>query len=108
MVRTCGRACSAYEVKIWNSENTDVEAPKGEIGEIGGRGACLMLGYFGNQTETENSFNKAGWFLSGDLGRFDENGNLEIVGARKSVVEVKSVDVRVGVSGRRIIKKKNK
>src|SRR3546814_7338743 len=31
MVRTCGRACSAYEVKIWNSENTDVETPK-EIG----------------------------------------------------------------------------
>lgn len=86
MVRTCGRACSAYEVKIWNSENTDVEAPKGEIGEIGGRGACLMLGYFGNQTETENSFNKAGWFLSGDLGRFDENGNLEIVGRSKDLI----------------------
>lgn len=86
MVRTCGKACSAYEVKIWTAENIDVEAPQGEIGEIGGRGACLMLGYFGNQTATENSFNKDGWFMSGDLGRFDENGNLEIVGRSKDLI----------------------
>ena len=35
-----------------------------------------MLGYFGNQAATEQSFNKDGWFLSGDLGVLDERGNL--------------------------------
>ena len=44
-------------------------SPPGEIGEIGGRGACLMLGYFDNQQATEESFNRDGWFMSGDLGR---------------------------------------
>lgn len=86
MVRTCGKACSAYEVKIWKSENTDIEAELGEVGEIGGRGACLMLGYFGNQSATENSFNAHGWFLSGDLGRFDAKGNLEIIGRSKDLI----------------------
>lgn len=86
MVRTCGKACSAYEVRIWKSENTDVEAAPGEVGEIGGRGACLMLGYFGNQSATENSFNAQGWFLSGDLGRFDDKGNLEIIGRSKDLI----------------------
>ena len=33
-------------------------------------GACLMLGYFDNQQATEESFNREGWFMSGDLGRF--------------------------------------
>ncbi|PZR85832.1 MAG: cyclohexanecarboxylate-CoA ligase [Stutzerimonas stutzeri] len=86
MVRTCGKACSAYEVKIWKTDATDVEATAGEIGEIGGRGACLMLGYFGNQIATETSFNAHGWFMSGDLGRFDTKGNLEIVGRSKDLI----------------------
>ncbi|MFZ2005071.1 MAG: class I adenylate-forming enzyme family protein, partial [Stellaceae bacterium] len=55
-------------------------------GEIAGRGACLMLGYFDNQRATEDSFNRDGWFLSGDLGRLDENGNLEIVGRKKDLI----------------------
>ena len=41
------------------------------MGEIGTRGALLTLGYFDNQSATENSFNAHGWFMSGDLGRFD-------------------------------------
>jgi len=58
----------------------------GEVGEIGGRGACLTLGYFDNQRATEESFNRAGWFMSGDLGRLDEQGCLEIVGRKKDLI----------------------
>lgn len=83
---TCGRACRAYEIKLWSRENPDVEVAPGEIGEIGGRGGCLMLGYFNNQTATENSFNAEGWFMSGDLGRFDTNGNLQVVGRLKDLI----------------------
>ncbi len=45
-----------------------------------------MLGYFDNQRATEDSFNRSGWFLSGDLGRFDADGNLEIVGRKKDLI----------------------
>jgi acyl-CoA synthetase len=83
---TCGRAAHGYETRIWNAENPDVEAQPGETGEIGTRGALLMLGYFDNQFATESSFNADGWFLSGDLGRFDEKGNLQIVGRKKDLI----------------------
>lgn len=86
MVRTCGKACSAYEVRIWRQDEPDQEAPPGEIGEIGGRGACLTLGYFDNQVATETSFNASGWFMSGDLGRLDLKGNLEILGRSKDLI----------------------
>jgi acyl-CoA synthetase len=86
IVATCGRACAAYEIALWDQENPDLEVPAGQVGEIGGRGACLMLGYFGDQHATEESFNRSGWFMSGDLGRFDENGNLEIVGRKKDLI----------------------
>ena len=79
-------ACRAYEIRLWDQENADVEVGPGEIGEIGGRGACLTLGYFDNQQATEDSFNRSGWFMSGDLGRFDPNGNLEIVGRKKDLI----------------------
>jgi len=58
----------------------------GEVGEIGGRGAALMLGYFNDQGSTEKSFNKDGWFMSGDLGRIDASGNLEVVGRSKDII----------------------
>ncbi len=83
---TCGRACMGYETRLWDTENPDHEAAPGQIGEIGTRGALLMLGYFDNQTATENSFNASGWFMSGDLGRMDARGNLQIVGRKKDLI----------------------
>lgn len=83
---SCGRGGKAYEVAIFDAENRDRRLGVGETGEIGGRGAALMLGYFDNQAATEGSFNKDGWFLSGDLGELDEAGNLRIKGRLKELI----------------------
>src|SRR5438445_318338 len=83
---TCGRACDGYEVRIWRQDDPDIEAAPGEIGEIGGRGASLMLGYFDNQAATEAAFNTAGWFMTGDLGQLDEAGYLRITGRKKDLI----------------------
>jgi acyl-CoA synthetase len=83
---TCGRACSAYEIKLFDQSNRDVEVAPGEVGEIGGRGAMRMLGYFDNQDATEQSINREGWLMSGDLGRLDPSGNLQIVGRAKDII----------------------
>lgn len=83
---TCGKSCAAYEIALFSQDDHDKRVAQGEIGQIGGRGAMRMLGYFGNQSATEKSFNSQGWFLSGDLGRFDDGGNLEIVGRIKDVI----------------------
>jgi acyl-CoA synthetase len=86
IVATCGRPCRAYEIRLWDQDNPDIAAAPGAVGEIGGRGACLTLGYFDNQQATEDSFNRQGWFMSGDLGRIDEQGCLEIVGRKKDLI----------------------
>ena len=83
---TCGTACPGYEVKIWNPDNADEALANGEVGEIGSRGACLMLGYFDNQPATEQSFNSSGWFMSGDLGSLDAAGRLRITGRKKDII----------------------
>ncbi len=86
IIETSGRACPGYEVKIWSATDPNVEVATGEIGEIGGRGASLMLGYFDDQEATETSFNRSGWFMTGDLGCVDGEGYLRITGRKKDVI----------------------
>jgi acyl-CoA synthetase len=86
IVETSGRACEGYEIRIWRADNPDIEAAPGEIGEVGGRGASLMLGYFDDQAATEAAFNEAGWFMTGDLGWIDEAGYLRITGRKKEII----------------------
>ncbi len=86
IVATCGRGGPANEVKLFDANDPDREVPPGIVGQIAGKGAALMLGYFGNQEATGASFNRDGWFLSGDLGILDERGNLRIEGRLKDLI----------------------
>lgn len=86
IVQTCGRGGPAYEVRLFDPADADREVPAGTVGQIGGRGAALMLGYFDNQAATESSYNRDGWFLSGDLGVMDAAGNLKIEGRLKDLI----------------------
>jgi len=86
VVGTSGRACDGYEVRIFSKDDPDTEVPVGEVGQIGGRGASLMLGYFDNQLATEAAFNADGWFMTGDLGRLDAHGYLVITGRKKDLI----------------------
>jgi acyl-CoA synthetase len=83
---TCGRPCDGMEIKLWRESNRDEPVAPGEVGELGVRGASLMLGYFGDQVSTEASFNRDGWFMTGDLARLDEQDNLQIVGRKKDLI----------------------
>ena len=86
VTRTCGRGGRAYEVAIFDMADPDRRVGKGVSGQIAGRGGALMLGYFANQDATEESFNAAGWFLSGDLGSLDADDNLSIDGRLKDLI----------------------
>lgn len=86
IVGTCGRGGRAYEVRIFDVNDCNVEAPPGTVGQIAGRGGALMLGYYANQEATAGSFNDTGWFLSGDLGSLDAQGNLKIEGRLKDLI----------------------
>ena len=83
---TSGRACDGYEIRIFDQENVDLELGPGQNGQIGGRGASLMLGYFDDQEVTESSFNATGWFMTGDIGWMDEKGYLRVTGRKKDII----------------------
>jgi acyl-CoA synthetase len=86
IIESSGRCCAGYEIRIFRQDDPNSEAKTGEIGQIGGRGASLMLGYFDDQASTEDSFNAHGWFMTGDLGWMDEAGYLRVTGRKKDVI----------------------
>lgn len=83
---TSGTACDGYEIRIWTQDNPDVEAAIDEIGQIGGKGASLMLGYFEDPKSTAEAFNTHGYFMTGDLGSLDADGYLRITGRKKDLI----------------------
>ncbi|MFC0388510.1 class I adenylate-forming enzyme family protein [Muricoccus vinaceus] len=86
MAETSGRCCPGYEVRVFSPDNPEQALAPGEVGQIGGRGSSLMLGYFDEQGATEDSFNAQGWFMTGDLGWVDEAGYIRITGRKKDVI----------------------
>ena len=83
---TCGHCADGMEIAIVDAEDSDRRLGRGEQGEIAIRGASMMLGYFDDQAATEASFNRDGWFLSGDLGMLDDDGNYRVVGRKKDLI----------------------
>ncbi|KAF0152073.1 MAG: AMP-dependent synthetase and ligase [Ignavibacteria bacterium] len=58
-------------------------------GEIWAKGPSVMLGYYKNEKATNDTF-EDGWFKTGDIGFFDEDGFLHINGRKKNVIISKS------------------
>ena len=78
-----GFALPGTEVRIMEG---GAQVPQGGIGGIEVRGPNVFQGYWGMPEKTAEELRADGWFITGDLGRFDAEGYLHIVGRAKDLV----------------------
>ena len=78
-----GKPLPLIDVRLEKPDGTD--AAPGEDGEICMRGPNLMTGYWHAPEETAKAI-RDGWFHTGDIGRFDDDGYLYVVDRIKDLI----------------------
>ncbi|MDX5351354.1 MAG: AMP-binding protein [Paracoccaceae bacterium] len=81
---TVGMALPGVEVRVTGPDGAEV-AP-GEAGAIEVRGPNVFQGYWRMPEQTAKEFRPGGWFVTGDMGAFDSQGYLSILGRAKDLV----------------------
>jgi crotonobetaine/carnitine-CoA ligase len=92
-----------FEVRLFDAD--DREVPTGDVGEIVCRPKkphVMFEGYYRNPEATVRAFRNL-WFHTGDLGRFDADGNLSFVDRQKDYIRrrgenISSLDVEQAVT----------
>ena len=82
-LRSVGRARAGIEVAICDDDGGRL--PAGEIGEICVKGTIVMQGYWDDPAATSDAF-RVGWYHTGDLGRYDEDGFLYLLDRAKEMI----------------------
>ncbi|MFC3612725.1 acyl-CoA synthetase [Lutimaribacter marinistellae] len=81
---SAGRPALNVETRVVDDEDNPV--PVGEVGEIVHRSPHLITEYYNDPEKTADAF-RNGWFHSGDLGRFDDEGYLYVVDRKKDMIK---------------------
>jgi len=81
---TVGRPLPGISVRVTDAQ--DRSLPSGDTGGIQVRGDNVFAGYWRDPVKTREEFTGDGWFRTGDVGVFDGDGYLSIVGRAKDLI----------------------
>ena len=88
---TVGLPLPSTDIKLLDDDGN--EAPVGEPGEVCAKGPQVMHGYWQKPQANAEAFTADGYFRTGDVGVFDENGFLKIVDRKKDMIIVSGFNV---------------
>jgi malonyl-CoA/methylmalonyl-CoA synthetase len=81
---TVGKPLPGVQLRV--AGEGDRPLPTGEIGNIEVRGPNVFAGYWRMPEKTAEEFTADGWFRTGDVGRYDADGYVTIVGRSKDLI----------------------
>lgn len=82
----CGEPTHAVNLKLVDVEDAGYFA-KDNQGEVWVQGDPVSPYYFDNEKETKEAFTEDGWFKTGDIGEWLDNGCLRIIDRKKNLVK---------------------
>ncbi len=89
--RSVGRPLPQVQQRIVDAQGNILGS--NQDGEIRMRGPNIMQGYWNLPQETAQVFDEQGFFRSGDMGRFDDDGHLYITGRIKEMLIIAGENV---------------
>ncbi|KAF2880010.1 hypothetical protein ILUMI_26169 [Ignelater luminosus] len=89
---SCGKVYPLTSVKVVDIETGQALGPN-QNGELCFKSDLIMKGYAGDEEATKNVFDVDGWFHSGDIGYYDEDGFFYIVDRLKELIKYKGFQV---------------
>ncbi|MGO4840874.1 AMP-binding protein, partial [Rhizobiaceae sp. 2RAB30] len=87
----CGLPLPSTEIRLLDDVGNSVA--EGEAGEICARGPQVMRGYWNNDAANAAAFTADGFFRTGDVGVFTEDGFVRIVDRKKDMILVSGFNV---------------
>lgn len=82
---SCGPVVPGAQVRVVDSLGNPLPPGRDNVGEVVIAGPSVLQGYYKKPEATAEAI-KDGWFYSGDLGWFDEDGYLYICGRTKEMI----------------------
>jgi len=87
-LHTVGKPAPNHDIRLIDENGQQV--PQGQIGEVVGRSANMMLGYHNQPKKTSEAewYDSEGnrYIRTGDVGRFDEEGFLTLMDRKKDMI----------------------
>jgi acyl-CoA synthetase (AMP-forming)/AMP-acid ligase II/thioesterase domain-containing protein len=90
-VASLGKCIPGIEMRIVTPEGQ--VAASDESGDLEVRGKVIFKGYYRNEIATNQAFAPDHWFRTGDRGFIDSNGNLNLVGRAKEVININGIKI---------------
>jgi thioesterase domain-containing protein len=94
-VASLGRCVQGIEMRVMLSTGANSRrlAVLGETGDLEVRGDIVFEGYYRNPAATAEALSPDGWFRTGDQATIDSEGNLNLMGRVKDVLNIRGVKI---------------
>lgn len=90
-LQTCGKPLPGFEFRVVDPE-THVDLSRGEVGLLLVRGYVIDT-YFGNPDQTRKALTPDGYYITGDLGAFDEAGYFRYHSRLQEMIKISGINV---------------
>ncbi|XP_044739200.1 4-coumarate--CoA ligase 1-like [Chrysoperla carnea] len=90
-VWSVGRLCPGVQAKIVDTATRTKSLGPNQEGELLLKAKCMFSGYYLNPDATKNAFTDDGWYITGDLAKFDDDQCLYIVGRLKEILKYNAI-----------------
>ncbi|KAL6256354.1 hypothetical protein P5V15_012471 [Pogonomyrmex californicus] len=89
---SCGFVCETGQLKVVDPDTGKILGVN-KTGEIWAKSSYMMNGYYNNPEATKNALDSGGWLHTGDLGYYDDDGEIFLVDRISEFINYRAIKI---------------